>query len=52
MLWSGVGSKTAEEELKTREEAFNVKILVECDCGYSVGYFDINRESYILMNVI
>lgn len=52
MLWSGASSKTAEEELKVREDAINVKILIECNCGYSVGYFDINRESYILMNVI
>ncbi len=52
MEWGGVESKEAESLLKRREEEFNVKIIVECHCGYVVGYYDVNKECYMLTNVI
>jgi hypothetical protein len=52
MEWSGAGSSEAERELREREEAFNVKILTECSCGYAVGYYDINKDCYVLTNVL
>ena len=52
MQWSGVASEKAEKELREREEAFNIKILVDCGCGLTVGYFDVNKEGYVLTNVI
>ena len=52
MEWQGVESETAEMDLREREEAFNVKIVLECECGHVVGYFDVNRNNYVLTNLI
>lgn len=36
----------------SREEEFNVKILCICQCGADVGYYDVNKAAYVLVNVV
>lgn len=38
--------------LVSREEEFNVKIVCTCECGANAGFYDVNKEAYILSNVI
>lgn len=38
--------------LVDREEEFNIKIICACSCGVDIGYYDVNKEAYVLINVV
>jgi hypothetical protein len=42
----------AGKVLAEREEEFNVKIVCSCECGVDIGYYDVNRNAYVLVNVV